>query len=497
MKKLITALLCALLALGLTMVLAAAEVDILYIVPSAQEIDLEQLGAWLAEGRSVQLACAAKSGDKTLTATLADAGYDGSVLTSTLKEQKPDAAASQVEKNWSDKVMQKALVSFIRTAHPTVIVVGGSGGASEVLAAGMEAALANAADFSFETEDAAEKGVWIPVLATRDAAEAEAALAQDWPSHDDRLRAYCAERYADAQHADPATIPYPETRGEDGYLTEGEFVHEDPDNGLWAYASPTVQVEIVRYEQPEIPRIWYVSHVQFKPESESLHSQTYVNASFKGQMIYPETLAQASQMIFAMNTDYYIYRKDNGGTGNIIRDRQILYNQSRGMGFPNLDTAALHDDGSMTVYNTKETTSTELLALGTVHDALSFGPYLVRDGKLRTYAGSNHDHKEPRSSLGMVAPGHYVVVTVEGRFNKGVGPAGVSLNMLGELLYANGANEAINLDGGNTAVLIFMGKKLNRTASKSGNGTTQPRNMSELLGVGTSGLVHTDMVNAK
>ena len=67
--------------------------------------------------------------------------------------------------------------------------------------------------------------------------------------------------------------------------------------------------------------------------------------------------------------------------------------------------------------------------------------------------------------------------------------------MLGQMLCAQGAQQAFNLDGGNTAVLIFMGKKLNRTASKSGKGETQPRNMSELFGIGTSELVHTDKMD--
>ena len=86
---------------------------------------------------------------------------------------------------------------------------------------------------------------------------------------------------------------------------------------------------------------------------------------------------------------------------------------------------------------------------------------------------------------------------MEGRFNKGVGPAGINLNQLACMMYSMGVTEAQNLDGGNTAVLIFMGKKLNRTASKSGKGITQPRNMHELFGIGTSEQVHTDLMNGR
>ena len=273
------------------------------------------------------------------------------------------------------------------------------------------------------------------------------------------------------------------------------ILYEDDEQGLWAYVSDTLQVEIIRWEQPEIPRRWFVSDIRFKPEAESIHPQDYINATFPGQMIYPETLAQTARLVFGINGDYYIYREDNKATGNIIRNRQVLYNHTRTMAFPNLDTMALRDDGSMSVYDVQEITADALLAQGDVHDALSFGPWLVRDGRLRVWNGKNSEAVEPRNAIGMVEPGHYKVVTVEGRFNKGVGPAGVSLNMLGQMLYAQGVQQGFNLDGGNTAVLIFMGKKLNRTASKSGNGETQPRNMSELFGIGSSGLVHTDKLD--
>lgn len=76
-------------------------------------------------------------------------------------------------------------------------------------------------------------------------------------------------------------------------------------------------------------------------------------------------------------------------------------------------------------------------------------------------------------------------------------PAGVNLNMLAEMMFAQGVTDAFNLDGGSTSVLIFMGDKLNRTGANNGKGLGSPRNMHELFGVGTSTLVHTDMLNGK
>ena len=64
---------------------------------------------------------------------------------------------------------------------------------------------------------------------------------------------------------------------------------------------------------------------------------------------------------------------------------------------------------------------------------------------------------------------------------------GMSLDELGRLMAARGCTEAFNLDGGHTSALIFMGKRLNKIGNLSGTGTTAPRNMAELLGIGTYG----------
>lgn len=473
--------------------------DILYIVPTAADVDLERVRAWTADGRTVQVATLMTPSVEQVNPLLDElwtAGSDRYPIFGTMKKLTVDADAKKVSKTWTAAGMQRGLTSLIRAGQAQVIVYDVPGAMGEAVAAALPEAMTHAAEYTYENEDAGRYGLWV-TSGVYAAGEEDAALT-DWVSLGDApLREHCAAQFADAQHGDPATIPYPAERLADGYLPKGEFVHEDAENGLWAYASPTVQVQIIRYEQPEIPRVWYVSDVQFKPESETFHQQTYVDAIFPGQMIYPETLAQSARLVFGINGDYYIFRKGKKCEGNIMRAGKVLYDYDSPTAFPNLDSVALRNDGTMSVYGAKETTATLLSAEGDVHDILSFGPYLVRGGKLRAYSGSHWKNREPRNAVGMIEAGHYKVVTVEGRFNEGVGPAGMTLNMLGELLYAEGVNEAINLDGGNTSVLIFMGKKLNRTASKGGNSETQPRNMSELFGVGVSELVHTDMIDAR
>lgn len=470
----------------------ASEPDVLLLADALAEVDTASLAAYCQASSSVALCVLAKpEGDiLALTDALWEAGLRAAPLYGGYRAVEGDAKAKL--NAWHATQVTKTVTSWLRYYQPLLAVTGGDAVRQTIAAAN-----ANACDYHYETNDAAAYGLWITPETCDTADDVPARIAALAPRSYDALRAYCAQEFATAQHADPASIPYPADRLADGYLAEGEFVYEDEENGLWAYLSATVQVEIVRYEQPEIPRVWFQTDVKFKPESEKFQQVLYANASFVGQQIYPETLAQTANMVLAINGDYYPYRLDrNQAAGNILRNRTVLYNYANKnkRSFPNLDTLALLDDGTLEVYSGDEISASTLAARGDVHDALSFGPYLARDGKLRIYSGYSWETPEPRTAIGMVEAGHYRILTVEGRMPKGGSP-GLNLNDLAKLMYSQGVTDAFNLDGGSTSVLIFMGKKLNLT----GKGTSigQPRNQHELFGVGTSTLTHTDMINPK
>lgn len=452
----------------------AEKADVLAVADSLETLDTEALAEWLASGRSV--AVALLGCDSPLAAS--DALW---------------AAGLRVQPalggNASDAV--KTVTRLIRRYQPMLLITLGDAAAQ----AAPEAS-ANAADYHYELADAAQLGLWVVSRCAGNVAEAASRLANLGERNTDALRAACAQPFAAAQHGDPAAIPYPDNRLADGYLPEGEFLFEDEEQGLWAYLSATLQVEIVRYEEPDVPRVWFVTDLRFKPEQERFGQVVYNKASFKNQQTYPQTLAQNANLVLAVNGDYYPYRVEHKyPIGNILRNYEVLYDYDnrKSRAYPNLDTLALRDDGTLSVYDSKEITASELAAQGDVHDALSFGPYLARDGRLRIYDGSDWNAVEPRSAVGMIEAGHYRFLTVEGRIPKG--PAGMNINDLALLMYAQGVTDAFNLDGGSTAVLIFMGNKLNVT----GKGTTigSPRNMHELFGIGSSPLTHTEWLNGK
>lgn len=465
--------------------------DILLTLDKASDLDAEVLRSWLAEDRSVTVAMLMLPDDLlSCLDTLWDAGLRNAPLFGTAEEM--DRPTETILKQIGKKKTTRQVTSWIRQAKPLLLVDGG-----EVTALVMEDAVANAILTTYEVEDAEENGIW-PVPAKVSAEEdVLAALAQVPERSDKLLRDVCLTYLDGAVFTDPSAIAYPPNRDAEGYLTEGEFVHEDPDTGLWAYLSPSLQVEIVQYVMDEKPKqSIFLADVKFKPEVEQFKQHIWVNGDYPTHCIYPQTLAQTSKLVIAINGDYYLYRVNKkAAIGNILRNGKVLYNvSSKASAWPCLETMALHDDGRISVYGAREVTADELLAMGDVHDALSFGPYTARNGELRVYSGKYYNVREPRTAIGMISPGHYVILCCEGRIPDD-GAVGMTVNETGRLLYGLGCTDAFLLDGGNTQVLTFLGRQLNRNGLNTYIGS--PRNQHELFGVGTTELVHTDWVKGK
>ena len=95
-------------------------------------------------------------------------------------------------------------------------------------------------------------------------------------------------------------------------------------------------------------------------------------------------------------------------------------------------------------------------------------PTMIRDG---VYTTEDIDHTprianetNPRTGLGMIDPGHFVAIVVDGRQKEY--SYGMRLTAFGELFVKEGCLEAYNLDGGVSACMLFMGEQLNRHGNK-------------------------------
>ncbi len=91
---------------------------------------------------------------------------------------------------------------------------------------------------------------------------------------------------------------------------------------------------------------------------------------------------------------------------------------------------------------------------GTIVNAYTFGPALVIDGELQTVDkdyGYNPGGHEPRAAIGQTGKLSYVFVIAEGRGES----AGASQQELADFMYGLGCVQAFNLDGGNSAEMVF------------------------------------------
>ena len=279
---------------------------------------------------------------------------------------------------------------------------------------------------------------------------------------------------------------------EKGYYDGGEFVYESDETGLWIYVSSTLKVIIQRKVDIDAPLRWFEAEIWTDVEAgELIRSIQYDSENMKSTADATET-AKKYGVVFGTNADYYTYRLASATAHNkgiVIRDGEILMDDpytAKTTYFPNLDTLALFPDGNMEVYASYDLSAQDYLDMGAT-DVYSFGPYLIKDGALSPNTDSWNTSLNPRCAVGMVEPGHYFVVVAEGRMSTS---AGISMTHLASLMWNKNCEIAFNMDGGQTAVMLFMGKQLNAIGLYDGK--TSARKTSEILGAGYSELVLED-----
>ena len=167
----------------------------------------------------------------------------------------------------------------------------------------------------------------------------------------------------------------------------------------------------------------------------------------------PMRIAEASNALFAISGDYYGIR----GNGLVVRNGRRVVAKAVRTGF------ALYRDGTASLYAEKNTNVKALVDSGVWH-TMSFGPALVRDGavaradiaKARSYLQRRH----PRVGICVPTPNTVMFILVDGR--RPGWSMGMTLPEFAQLFKARGCTEAYNLDGGQSAAMIFDGRVVNK-----------------------------------
>lgn len=257
-------------------------------------------------------------------------------------------------------------------------------------------------------------------------------------------------------------ITLPQT-DEAGFLAEGSepFVYENEEDGQWLYISDSLKVEISRYHQDSNDLEWYEAYISTRKDE-----KPYSILSKKEGKTFesPQNLVKAHGSVFAITDDFFGYRiRYKQKPGIILRQGKAMSDNTRVQDRSNLqslEVLALFNDGNLRTYNSDLYSTEDYLQMG-VTDTWAFGPVLVQRGIIPRYFYSKdyHSYREPRCAFGMVENGKYAALVVTGRKD---GSRGAYFKWMAEKMFQMGCVEAMNLDGGNTVAMMFMGKALNK-----------------------------------
>ena len=233
-----------------------------------------------------------------------------------------------------------------------------------------------------------------------------------------------------------------------------EVVISDYDKGHWEYRSDILSVIIDRqltHEKQGHPYCKYIAHVRMR-DVNSFRSA--VSSRYETAMAIeaPWRMARNYRAVLAITGDN-INNADISRKGILIRNG-ILYS-----GNQDESTMVMYDDLTMRVYHPREVSGLDLLDSGVVA-AYSFGPILVENGKVNPDADDHRVFKEnPRCGVGMVEPGHFVIIVSDGRDARRA--YGYTLSEFAQVFADQGVQIAYNLDGGSSAAMVFMGEHVN------------------------------------
>lgn len=391
------------------------------------------------------------------------------------------SSAAKVASLWKTKKMDTFLTEVYRDYRPERVYAPEENSTGADGAAGLSArrSIPLAGTIQWDLNSGKDHGIHIP--SELYALQGEGAwLTGSWDS-ETMIPQMMREELGQVERADASAF-IPEGRDTEGYLTEGTFTYADEENGVWIYLSKDLQVTITHCFEPQTPLTWFEADIKMRGD-EAWENAVHEKGNRWAKQ--PDALARDNHFVFAITTDNYNIRRDSGlREGVIIRDGEILYDDKSTMGkasFPPLETMMLDQEGVLSVYGALEHTAQEYLDMG-AKQVYSFGPYLIRDGEFRVLKTTYDKAREPRLAFGMIEPGHYCAVLMEGRIKER--SKGSDLMTMGRILYLKGCDQAINLDGGHSAVICFMGEQVNKIGSLIGKGYGKPRNTTEMLGVG-------------
>lgn len=228
------------------------------------------------------------------------------------------------------------------------------------------------------------------------------------------------------------------------------FSDDTVEKGYNSYKSKNINLTLTTVQEEEL--CYYVADVYVR-NILCLKTAFAGGEYTRGVSDTVEHMAEENEAVFAISGDYNGLRD----RGIVIRNG-IVYRTSSCW-----DVCALYYDGTMETYSNLSFNTDRALREG-VYQTWDFGPALLdAEGKALTDFENSYSkgiaNANPRCAIGYYEPGHYVFVAVDGR--RPGHSNGMTLEELAKLFESLGCKRAYNLDGGNSACMVYNGRVRN------------------------------------
>lgn len=221
-------------------------------------------------------------------------------------------------------------------------------------------------------------------------------------------------------------------------------------NDEWNYESNTLKVS-VEEKQTSYTKYW-VAHIQtFSTDQlrSALCGGTYGNPR-------RTTSAEVADHngVIGINGSGFAYGSGIPAPGKSMIKEGEVYSDV----YSNGNIMCVTSDGGMFTAVAGMTTE-DMLNRG-VRDTYCFGPTLVEEGKAyEITAAFQQTYRYQRSAVGMVSPGDYYIVVVDGKGSGG--SQGMTYEEIQQVFLDLNCQYAYNMDGGGSTTLVFKGRVLN------------------------------------
>ncbi len=224
------------------------------------------------------------------------------------------------------------------------------------------------------------------------------------------------------------------------------------------YEDETIRVVIEDREEDGV--IWHLAFVQIASPTQLRTATAAPGKLTSTKTVLVSAMAKYNNAVVALSGDNFVdkpekttfeYRMGQKIRNKGNRTKDVLIIDANG------DFHFVLADGSHSKDEHTKLTRDSAEAWNMVQ-AFTFGPALVQDGTVLTVNenyGYNPNGLEPRAAIGQTGHLSYVLAIAEGRGES----SGVTQQKLAEFMAAIGCTQAFNLDGGNSAEMVF-GEKI-------------------------------------